>query len=105
MSLFVALPCVLVMSVNVGLHMKHEFECPPERPEFIPYEHLRIRNKVIAQLNLNFDDKVTDTNLKYVHPFKGEKDIMICIFVSSTAIPMGRWSEVSVPQPPRQCPS
>ncbi|CAL8101271.1 unnamed protein product [Orchesella dallaii] len=44
-SLFVALPCVVVMSVNVGLHMKHEFECPPPRPEFIPYEHLRIRNK------------------------------------------------------------
>jgi len=45
LSLFVAVPCVALMTVNVGLHMKHEWECPPERPEFIAYEHLRIRNK------------------------------------------------------------
>lgn len=46
LSLFVALPCVVLMSVNVGLHMKHEMDSPPERPPFIPYEHLRIRTKV-----------------------------------------------------------
>jgi len=45
MTFFVALPAVTVMTANVFLHMKQEYENPPPRPEFIPYEHLRIRTK------------------------------------------------------------
>jgi len=43
MSLYLALPCVLVMSVYNFMHMAQEGE--HAQPEFIPYDHLRIRNK------------------------------------------------------------
>ena len=46
MSFFVALPATAIMAVNVFLHVKEEMDCPPPRPEFIPYDHLRIRTKV-----------------------------------------------------------
>lgn len=45
-SLFLALPCVAVMSVYNFLHMAQEAEHGHERPEFVAYDHLRIRNKV-----------------------------------------------------------
>ncbi|XP_051176770.1 cytochrome c oxidase subunit 6A2, mitochondrial-like [Leptopilina boulardi] len=41
-SLFVAVPAVIVTgAINYYEHVNHEHH----RPEFIPYEHLRIRNK------------------------------------------------------------
>jgi hypothetical protein len=45
--LFLAIPSVVIMSVYNFMHMAKEAEHGgPERPEFIPYDHLRIRNKV-----------------------------------------------------------
>jgi hypothetical protein len=44
LSFFVALPAVGLCMVNA--YLKHQEEHHHERPEFIPYEHLRIRNKV-----------------------------------------------------------
>jgi len=42
LSLYMSIPCVVVMSVYNFMNMaSHEIE----RPEFVPYEHLRIRNK------------------------------------------------------------
>jgi len=45
LSLFGALPCVVIMSVYNFMHMAQEAEHPHERPEFIPYDHLRLRTK------------------------------------------------------------
>lgn len=50
LSLFGALPCVVVMSVYNFMHMAQEAEHPHERPEFIPYDHLRLRTKVSPNL-------------------------------------------------------
>lgn len=44
LSLFVALPAVGLCMVNA--YLKHVEEHHHARAEFIPYEHLRIRNKV-----------------------------------------------------------
>ncbi|XP_023704047.1 cytochrome c oxidase subunit 6A2, mitochondrial [Cryptotermes secundus] len=43
LSFFVALPSVGLCMVNA--YLKHQEEAHHERPEFIPYEHLRLRNK------------------------------------------------------------
>ncbi|KDR23661.1 cytochrome c oxidase subunit 6A, mitochondrial [Zootermopsis nevadensis] len=43
LSFFVALPAVGLCMVHA--YLKHQEEHHHERPEFIPYEHLRIRNK------------------------------------------------------------
>ncbi|XP_067008695.2 cytochrome c oxidase subunit 6A, mitochondrial isoform X2 [Anabrus simplex] len=43
LSFFVAFPAVAVCMLNA--YLKHQEESHHERPEFIPYEHLRIRNK------------------------------------------------------------
>jgi hypothetical protein len=44
LSFFVALPAVGLCMVNA--YLKHQEEHHHTRAEFIPYEHLRIRNKV-----------------------------------------------------------
>lgn len=44
LSFFVAFPAVGLCMVNA--YLKHQEEHHHERPEFIPYEHLRLRNKV-----------------------------------------------------------
>ncbi|XP_063225551.1 cytochrome c oxidase subunit 6A1, mitochondrial-like [Bacillus rossius redtenbacheri] len=40
---FVALPACGLCMLNV--YLKHQEEAQHERPPFVPYEHLRIRNK------------------------------------------------------------
>ena len=47
-SLFVALPGVGICWVNAQIKEKEEHE-HYVRPEFVPYEHLRIMNKVIKK--------------------------------------------------------
>jgi len=47
-SLFGVLPVITLMSVNLALHMQEQHKCGharKTRPEFVPYEYLRIRNK------------------------------------------------------------
>jgi len=44
-SLFGAVPCVLIMSIYNAMHMAEEAKHEPERPEFIAYDHLRLRTK------------------------------------------------------------
>ena len=73
LTYFVAFPAVAVMTVNVYLHMKEEWDNPPPRPEFIPYEHLRIRTKV---LNPYFQTNQATLSL-------------MTFFIS--ALPLGRW--------------
>ncbi|XP_058464432.1 cytochrome c oxidase subunit 6A1, mitochondrial [Malaya genurostris] len=43
LSFFVAFPAVGLCMLNV--YLKHQEEHGHARPEFVPYEHLRIRNK------------------------------------------------------------
>lgn len=43
MFLFGGIPCLLLGMANVYINHEHD-----PRPEFIPYEYLRIRNKVIV---------------------------------------------------------
>ncbi|CAG7833509.1 unnamed protein product [Allacma fusca] len=42
LTYFMAIPATIIMSINVYLHESSEHH---DRPEFKPYEHLRIRNK------------------------------------------------------------
>ena len=50
-SFFVALPGVAVCYVNAHIKEKEEEE-HYVRPEFIPYEHLRIMTKVMVKYSL-----------------------------------------------------
>lgn len=70
LSFFVAVPGVALCMLNVYLGaMQEEHHQPP----FVPYEHMRIRNKVIQ-------------NLKHIHEF-----YRLTSFLSQSilAIPMG----------------
>ena len=44
LSYFLAFPSMVIMSVSVYLHETQH--ASHERPEFVPYDHLRIRTKV-----------------------------------------------------------
>lgn len=50
-TFFVALPgCLLASIYCINGHLEHEKHS--HRPEFIPYEHLRIRTRVCVYLNI-----------------------------------------------------
>lgn len=45
-SIFLAVPCVVVMTAYNAMHMAKEAEHGHPQPEFVAYDHLRIRTKV-----------------------------------------------------------
>lgn len=52
-SLFVGLPAIGLAMLNC--YLNHQAHHDEERPEFIPYDHMRIRTKVyINKLSISF---------------------------------------------------